>query len=362
MAEVAAADIADIALPCPWHRQAWAALQSRADTLPHALLLSGETGIGKRRFVDAFAAWLLCSAPVDGLACGRCKSCLLFAAGSHPDSVLLIPEAMRADADESDAGGKKRKPSREIRIDEVRALIDFTSRTAQFGGRRVVRIDPAQAMNSNAANALLKTLEEPGAGTILLLVTSTPAMLSATIRSRCQQVKLPAPGRAEALNWLAPLVGGQAKAVALLAAAATPLRALALLDGEDDWPAQRRVLATLLVDVLCGRTSAVRFAEAAGKTTKSAEAENMLMDWLPGLLADAVRLSEGVPPENLRNGDLAHELRRLVEARTTQPLFLLGDDLSQLRRQFHSNTGLNRPLLWEEVLLRWSSRNQSFQN
>ncbi len=347
--------MAEVAAPCPWHADAWAALRARAAAaLPHALLFTGEAGTGKRRLADAFAAWLLCSAPVAGLACGRCKSCLLVAAGSHPDLLTVVPEAMRADADtgpDPETGAKKRKPSREIRIDDVRALIGFASQTAQFGGRRVIVIDPAHAMNVNAANALLKTLEEPGEGTVLLLVSDAPAALPATIRSRCQQVRLPSPNRADALAWLAPLVGGMAQAEALLAAAATPMRALALADGDDEWVAQRRTLAKQLVDVLAGDGSAVRLADALAKAP-----ESLLMDWLPTLLADAVRLAEGVPAASLRNGDLAAELGRLVAGRGTQPLFLLADDLSRLRQQFHAGAGLSRPLLWEEVLLRAATR------
>lgn len=349
------ADDGLVADTCPWHAPAWATLAARIDSnLPHALLLHGPAGTGKRRFADAFAAFLLCTAPVHGRACGRCKSCQLVAAGSHPDLLVVVPEAMRADADpaaDGESSGKKRKPSREIRIDEIRRLIGFAAQTAQFSGRRVVVLAPAQAMNTNAANALLKTLEEPGAGTLLMLVTDAPALLPATVRSRCQPLALPAPARADALAWLAPQVGGESAAADLLNAAGAPLRALELHRTEGDWPARRRTLATLLVATLCGEESAVRCADALAKAP-----EALVMDWLPGLLADAARLSAGASANLLSNPDLADLLRRLVESRSMQPLFLLGDDLSRLRQQFQSNSGLNRPLLWEEVLLRGSHR------
>ncbi|MFP5383719.1 MAG: DNA polymerase III subunit delta' [Gammaproteobacteria bacterium] len=340
---------------CPWHAQAWMTLAARIDgNLPHALLLHGATGTGKRRFAEAFAAFLLCTAPAGSRACGRCKSCQLVAAGSHPDLLLVVPEAMRADVDagtDSESSGKKRKPSREIRIDEIRKLIGFAAQTAQFSGRRVVVLAPAQAMNTNAANALLKTLEEPGQGTLLLLVTDAPALLPATVRSRCQPLALPPAGRREALAWLAPQVGGDARAEELLNAAGAPLRALELHATDGDWPAMRRTLAKLLVDTLCGEESAVRCAEALARAP-----EALAMDWLSGFLADAARLSAGAQETALANPDMAALLRRLVESRPMQPLFLLGDDLSRLRQQFQSNSGLNRPLLWEEVLLRGSHR------
>lgn len=354
---------AGVAKPCPWQQTAWSALQQRAaDRLPHALLLSGEAGIGKRLFADAFAAWLLCTVPVNGQACGRCKSCLLVMAGTHPDLFVVVPEALREDAGAADGegSGKKKKPSAEIRVDDVRALIAFVAQTAQFGGRRVVVIDPASAMNTNAANALLKTLEEPGSGVVLLLVCEQPAALPATIRSRCQLLPLPVPAREQAESWLAERIGDTRRAAAWLAAVGTPTRALVLLD-DDGWVEQRRKLATLLVEVLTGETSAVRFAEAAAKATRIADAgaaatEPLLLDWLPSFLADAVRLAEGAPLERLRNADLAKDLRRLVEARTSQPLFLLGDDVARLRQQLDAGSGLNRQLLWEEVMLRWSPR------
>ncbi|MFZ5722792.1 MAG: DNA polymerase III subunit delta' [Pseudomonadota bacterium] len=355
----------DAAVPCPWHLPAWQALQARvAARLPHALLLSGEPGTGKRLFADAFAAWLLCPAPVGGMACGRCKSCLLVAAGTHPDRLLVTPQALRADgegdADGEAGGSRKKKPSAEIRVDDVRALIVFAAQTAQFGGRRVVVIDPAAAMNVNAANALLKTLEEPGPGVVLLLVCEQPALLPATIRSRCQPLPLPAPSPVEARDWLAARAGDIRRAQDLLAAAGAPTRALTLLDDEE-WVGQRRKLATLLVDVLAGEQPAARFAELAAKATRVADAgtaatEPLLLDWLPSLLSDAVRLAGGVPLERLRNADLVPELRRLVAARTTQPLFLLGDDVARLRQQLDAGSGLNRQLLWEEVMLRWSPR------
>ena len=141
--------------PLPWQLEAWARLgqQVDEDRLPHALLVTGPAGIGKEHFARSVSARLLCGSPVSGTACGNCKSCTLLSAGSHPDLLDVQCE----------------EGSRVIKIDQVRELIDFAGKTPAIGGRKVVLLGPAEAMNINAANALLKCLEEPSASTTLLL-------------------------------------------------------------------------------------------------------------------------------------------------------------------------------------------------
>jgi DNA polymerase-3 subunit delta' len=321
----------------PWHTRHWQSLAQRLrdGRLPHALLFTGERGIGKRQLAEHLAQRLLCQAPAGDEPCGACKTCLLYAAGTHPDLLRLEPE----------------EEGKAIRIDAVRAVGEFAAMTAAMGRWRVVIIDPAHAMNTASANALLKTLEEPAADTLLVLVSDAPAALPATVRSRCQQVALPAPSRDAALAWLASRTGGEAKAAPLLGAAGSPLRALALHESGSGWPAQRPKLAAALVEVLTGR----RPAAGIGATLKEAP-EALLLDWLPRFLADAARVAGGAGPAALTNADLVTDLRRLVDARGSQPLFLLGDDVLVLRRQLLATPGLNRELLWEEVFLRASPR------
>ncbi|MEZ2417687.1 DNA polymerase III subunit delta' [Luteibacter sp. RCC_6_2] len=177
----------------PWHADAWARLQARRerDALPHALLLAGPAGLGKRDFLAAFVNGLLCQQPVAGVACGICRGCQLLAAGTHPDLVALS-FGLRKD-------GVTRS---EIVVDQVRDLSQRLSMASQFGGWQVVTIDPADAMNAAAANALLKTLEEPTPSTLLVLVADEPARLPATIRSRCQRIDFLVPSRETALDWL----------------------------------------------------------------------------------------------------------------------------------------------------------------
>ena len=203
--------------PLPWQSGLWDQLAGWRERLPHAVLLHGGRGIGKRHIAKAFAQLLLCESPRGAQACGACASCQLIAADNHPDLRWLLPAAdmpPRADdADEAEegseavettaAGGKSKKlPSREIVIDQVRRVGDFLSVSSHRGGRRVVLLAPAEALNGPAANALLKLLEEPPAGAVFLGVSDQIDAVLPTIRSRCVLVRVPAPPWAEALGWL----------------------------------------------------------------------------------------------------------------------------------------------------------------
>jgi DNA polymerase-3 subunit delta' len=179
----------------PWQQriytQAAAAIES--GRLGHALLFRGPERLGKGAVARALARRLLCeSRTPGGDACGRCRGCQLFAAGSHPDyhEVSFIPVK---------DGSRLRT---ELIVDQMRELSGQLALTPQYGGAQVAIIDPADALNSAAANALLKTLEEPQPGRYLWLVAAEPARLPATIRSRCQNLEFRLPPQTEALAWL----------------------------------------------------------------------------------------------------------------------------------------------------------------
>lgn len=163
----------------PWQQAQWQSVlqQLQADRLPHALLLAGPSGLGKRSFANALAAHALC---VKHTACGQCRSCLLLNASNHPDLLELQPEA----------------EGKAIKIEQVRELVTELGQTAQQGSYQVVVIEPAEAMNKAGANALLKTLEEPPGPVIFLLISHQPATIPATIRSRCQRLNFMVPDRA----------------------------------------------------------------------------------------------------------------------------------------------------------------------
>ena len=156
-------------------------------------------GIGKRRFGRAVVGRLLCEAPGSAGACGQCASCRLLVADTHPDFRLVVPEG---DSDTEADDGDKKTASRQIKIDQIRALEEFVYVGSYRGGARVALIDPAEAMNPAAANALLKILEEPPEQVYFLLVASRYRLLLPTIRSRCRMLKLPRPAADDARAWL----------------------------------------------------------------------------------------------------------------------------------------------------------------
>ena len=178
----------------PWLAGSWPGL-ARAlaqQRLHHALLLAAPAGFGKRGLAVALAGAALCTARApEALACGSCRACVLLAAGSHPDLVRVGLE-LRDDG----------KPRTEVTVDQLRALTQRLALSSQFGGLQVAIIDPADRMNASAANALLKTLEEPSRGTVIILVADDASRLPATVRSRCRRVEIAAPGPGEALRWL----------------------------------------------------------------------------------------------------------------------------------------------------------------
>ena len=195
----------------PWQTGSWAQLQQMLARLPHALLIHGPRGCGKTLFAERFAQALLCEAPVqDGHPCDACPSCTWFAQYAHPDYRRVRPEVFddeqSTESDDANADAKaaraSKTPSKEIRIDQIRALGDFINVSTHRQGRRVVLLYPAEAMNSASANSLLKMLEEPPPNTVFLLVTQSLDRLLPTIRSRCRQFAMTAPQREQALQWL----------------------------------------------------------------------------------------------------------------------------------------------------------------
>src|ERR1700733_13474369 len=192
-----------------WQNNQWQHFLRLAHKLPHALLLHGPKGVGKFEFAKAAADFLLYQRASAGLshACGKCSACVLQAQGNHPDFFLIQPEADAAEPvdgeAEPSAGDRKKKPSKQIKISQVRDLLDAIQTGTHQGGRRVILLAPAEAMNTATANALLKPREEPPPDTVMLLVSHEPDRLLPTICSRCQGLAFGEPDTGLALDWLA---------------------------------------------------------------------------------------------------------------------------------------------------------------
>ncbi|MES2538815.1 MAG: DNA polymerase III subunit delta' [Pseudomonadota bacterium] len=197
----------------PWQDGAWQQLQQLAERLPHAVLFYGPEGIGKTLFAERFAQSLLCEKPAaGGHPCGECASCGWFGQYSHPDYRRVRPEVLDdgegaesedgADAADTKKSSKTAKPSKEIKIDQIRALADFMNISTHRQGRRVITLYPAEALNTAAANSLLKTLEEPPPATVFLLVSNSLDRLLPTILSRCRKFAMAMPSQDESMLWL----------------------------------------------------------------------------------------------------------------------------------------------------------------
>lgn len=221
--------------PFPWLADAWQTVCAAraAGRLHHALLVAGPPGIGKASFIEALAGSLLCEQPRGDAPCGECRGCQQHAAGSHPDCVVLSPDheqrpvLARYPGQRSQYDSSRKTASTSISVAQVRELHDRLHASAHYGGYKLAVLLPADALNTAAANALLKLLEEPPDNTLFLLLSQRAARLPATVRSRCQALRLRTPPLAQAREAL-PVSGGDAE-LALDLAGGAPLRARSLL-------------------------------------------------------------------------------------------------------------------------------------
>lgn len=315
-----------------WHTALWAQLNARraSGRLPHALLLHGVEGLGKADFAKRLGQALLCSQSDDsGLPCGMCHACQMFAAGTHPDFQWLEPE----------------EKGKAIRVDAVRSLCRHLALKSQFGRHKVAVLVPADRMNIAAANALLKTLEEPSASTMLVLITARPAYLPATIRSRCQSLAFLTPDQETAMAWL-QAKGVQDGETLLGIAQGAPLLAAQLAN--TDCVAQRQQLLRNLEEIRSRVTDPVRVA-ANYLSNDPAE----LCRWMLSYVMDMIRLRWADQPPRLVNPDLVEALRHLASGIGMRELFELQDSLVAAQRQLE--TSVNTQLLLEELFLRWAA-------
>lgn len=227
----------------PWTEEAFDSFFSSKDRLAHAYLLAGQSGLGKTVFAEQLVKTILCQTQEDD-ACGVCQSCKLLESGSHPDLHVLQSEkrtleindlfasfAPRYLEDESKRKRRK-KPSAVIAIDQVRGVIPDINTRPHLSSCRIIILNTAEDLNINAANSLLKSLEEPPSECFFLLISHEPGRLMPTLRSRCNRIDFRTPDKAQVLEWLNNQLPGRSDTAELLdRAAGIPLRALALADG-----------------------------------------------------------------------------------------------------------------------------------
>jgi DNA polymerase-3 subunit delta' len=324
----------------PWQEDIWKRLGDMHGRLPHAMLFHGRPGIGKLHLAEVLAQSLLCeNRSKNGLACGVCPACGWFAAGNHPDYRLVQPEALTpaeedAEAVEASEEGKK-KPSKQIKIEQIRALSGFLNVGSHRNGHRVVLIHPAESMNPGSANALLKSLEEPSAGVVFLLVSHQPRKLLATVRSRCHALGLSLPPRALSVRWLQEQ-GSKATAATLAFAGDAPLEAASLPDEEAD---TRRRLFDLLGQPA---TSALSLADFCQRLQPGPVVDWMLK-WTYDLIAMA---SNGKARYNI---DLENKLSQVVRTMPILGLLRYYRDLSSMKAI--SEHPLNARLFFDDLFI-----------
>jgi DNA polymerase-3 subunit delta' len=321
----------------PWQTQQWKQFvqQREQNRLPHALLLFGDAGIGKAQFARDMAASLLCQSPNDtGMACGHCSACKLLVAQTHPDLRILRPEPPK--------DSTSKKPLLLIRIKAIRELCTRMAMTSQFEqGYRIAILENADGMNIEAANALLKTLEEPGQNVLLILTSSHPYRLPVTIRSRCQGQRFPRPPREQVLSWLQANQVSQAELKLELAHGA-PLLALEQLSDDND---ARGLLSAAL---LAGMKQQGLAHASALANLPSHQGLSWMLDWI----SDLVRLKQlNMDAVRLVNQDHHAALKAYAGEADLRRLYGLYDLVCSYIRA--ESIPLNGELLWENLLLSW---------
>ena len=314
----------------PWLKDAWQKLDRylASGRIPHALMIHGAVGLGKGNMAEMYAQKLLCRNP-NTFACGKCASCRLLQAGSHPDFKVLEPE----------------ESGKAIKIDSVRKLIADLELKSHFEGYRVVLFKHAEMMNLNSANALLKTLEEPVERTVMILVTEKAHQLPATILSRCQKLLIQSPRHSIASAWLKSRLPDADVRMLLSAADNSPLRALEL--NASDLIKQRQFSFDRFMSVMQGQDDPIGVAE-----TWNSEDFDQKISWIQSWVLDLMRLNAAPETDQIKNPDVAKTLRLLAYKISPEALSSFWSALLETRKSLSGQA--NRQLVLEEMLIKAS--------
>lgn len=318
----------------PWQSEQWKQLaRSRQENrLPHALLFTGIAGTGKAKFAYHFSRLLLCQRNSEETNCD-CHNCRLIAGRAHPNVLWIEPE----------------KAGQAIKVDQIREVSDFINHSSFHDGYRLVVVNPANAMNASAANALLKTLEEPSSGAIMVLVSDQHARLPATILSRCQRIIFPRPKKEAALSWLKLQLTDKAVNPEWLLniANGAPFAALRLI--EDDTLTVRQELFQALYSLYQKQGDPLALAAR----TKEVELTGWL-DLVLSWLKDLVLLQLTDNQTELINQDYIQEFSELKQKTVLQANIKFMEYVQRLRGQLSLGFNLNKQLVVESVFIKWA--------
>ncbi|WP_198265592.1 DNA polymerase III subunit delta' [sulfur-oxidizing endosymbiont of Gigantopelta aegis] len=373
----------------PWQKTIWQKIYVKpleSEHFPHALLLAGVSGIGKKVLANTLARGLLCRSPQVNPQSGLlepcqinssaevhannhcCRACQLFTAGNHPDfNYITTPEDKKV-----------------IPVDAIRDLIQWSVMSSQMEGRKVIIIEPAESMNVNAANSLLKTLEEPVANTIIILLSNKKQALLPTIRSRCQTIDLPLPETQQAVQWLQgnlpdTIENSTPRDANLLLSLAAGAPLLALHLAQSTQLDSRQQIVNDLLSIIIASTDPVAIAESLFKLTKlkatkmpkvkasklnssklkpskNKQLPIMAYDviyWLDAIVSDIARLAHGCELSLITNTDLEDKMTLISTQLSIKKLLKLSDAINKAYYEIQGQININ--LLFEKLLIDWKN-------
>ncbi len=323
----------------PWLQASWLQLCNYIDQkrIPQALLITGVNGLGKQQLANCYAQTLLCNAPQEnGVCCGKCQSCLLFKADTHPDYLLIEPE----------------EQGKSIGIAAIRKLTSILTLKPQYENYRVVIINPADSLNHASANAFLKYLEEPTERTCLILITDKPNKLPATIRSRCQKLFIPQVSNQESLEtwWKQNGILDNQDLLFNLSQGA-PL--LAKQFYETNLLKERKDYFNHWIKLSTSKENFITVAEQWAKLDNTKI--SLLIVWIISWVVDAIKLTYVNQNINLYNPDLVTNLQEIAVKLDLKKMYKYYDFLLLSQQRLESQ--LNKQLVFEEILIQWSKLN-----
>lgn len=319
----------------PWLTSAWEQLVQYKikQRLPNALLITGAEGIGKSTFAQQFAHYVLCQKSTNQI-CGHCRSCQLFLAGNHPDYMLVQPE----------------EDSNQVKIDQVRKIVQFLDQTSMSGDWQVVIVNPAEGLNRAAANSLLKTLEEPRGSVLIILVSHKPSLLPATIRSRCHQLKIAIPTKQQSLPWLQQEIGRNEAELFLDMADNLPIKALQY--AKNNMSEQRQTFYQQLWLLHQKKAEPIQVVSQFQVNNYTE-----LLLFMTILIMDLIRVKLQVNDGYISNKDKISELQEISQNWTSKYLFNYLDKVMSALQLLNNKSNVNAQLLIEQLLIYWCYKN-----